>query len=73
MSHNELDEHRYERLDEEQLRDSLAKAAAQDERLQAEGTPEQITEHEERKRDLETKLEELLEERRAGTAAEGKA
>lgn len=72
MSHHELDEHRYERLDEEQLRDSLAKAKAQDERLQAEGTPEQIAEHEERKRDLKAKLEELLEERRAGTAAEGK-
>ena len=73
MSHHELDEHRYERLDEEQLRDALAKAKAQDERLKREGTPEQIAEHEERKRDLETKLEQLLEERRVGTAAEGKS
>lgn len=71
MSHHELDEHRYERLNEEELRDSLAKAKAQDERLEREGTPEQIAEHTERKRDLEQKLEQVLEERRAGTAAEG--
>lgn len=72
MSHHELDEHRYERLDEEELRDSLAKAKAQDERLQSEGTPEQIQEHEERKADLQAKLDQVLEERRAGTVAEGK-
>lgn len=72
MTHHEQDEHRYERLDEEELRDSLAKAKAQDERLQREGTPEQVAEHEARKRDLEQKLEQVLAERRAGTAAEGR-
>lgn len=72
MSDHDLDTHRYERLDEGELRDSLAKAKAQDERLRGEGTPEQIAEHEQRKRDLEQQLEQVLSERRAGTAAEGR-
>jgi hypothetical protein len=72
MSQQEsLDSHRYERLDESQLRDSIAKAEAQDERLGREGTPEQIAEHEARKEDLRAKLNEVLDERRAGPPAEG--
>lgn len=69
--HESLDSHRYERLDEGQLRDAIAKAEAQDERLEREGSPEQIAEHEARKEDLRAKLHELLDERRAGTPAEG--
>lgn len=72
MSQQEsLDSHRYERLDEGQLRDAIAKAEAQDERLEQEGTPEQIAEHDQRKEDLRAKLNEVLDERREGTPAEG--
>jgi hypothetical protein len=69
--HESLDSHRYERLDEAQLRDAIAKAEAQDERLEQQGSPEQIAEHEARKEDLRAKLHEVLDERRAGTPAEG--
>lgn len=63
--------HRYERLDEAQLRDGIAKAEAQEERLQAEGSEEALQVQRQRKEELRDELHERLEERRKGTPAEG--
>lgn len=74
MGHHEHEEdrgHRYERLDEAQLRDSLAKAKAQEERLAREGSPEAQRMQQERRATLEDELKERLEQRREGTPSEG--
>jgi hypothetical protein len=75
MGHHEHEEdrgHRYERLDEAQLRDGIAKAEAQEERVEREGSPEAQRMQDERKETLRDELQERLEERREGTPAEGK-